>query len=160
MEAGQEGDSKEDENTAILVDENIAKDSYLDAEAFKAHMQEFTDDTPEQYARKIRIIKQRYWNENKHHLEDSDETLSEKQRPHLAPVKISSRIKQLIAVVEATPSGKIQSDLADSRFTMQSTESKGKVSLAQKNQHTILTLARTYNTLGNIIGFIGNRRGA
>ena len=159
MEAGQEGDSKEDENTAILVDKSIAKDSYLDAEAFKAHMQEFTDDTPEQYGRKIRIIKQRYWNENKHYLEETDDTSSEKQRPHLAPVKISRKTKQLIAVIEATPSGKIQSDLADSRFTMQNTESKGKVSLAQKNQHTILTLARTYNTLGNIIGFIGNRRG-
>ena len=157
LEEGREQGNVEDEKTPKLVDPK--HETWLEPNEFKTYMQEFTDDTPEQYGRKIKIIKQRLWNEH-NHLINVDHDDKYDQTARVVPIRINHQSHQTLAVVKASPSGKIQSDLKGSRFAMQDTKTKGKVSLAQKNQTLILTVSKAYNTLGKIIGFIGNKKGA
>ena len=158
MEEGQESDNAEDETTPRLVD--MSDTAYITDEVFQNYIQDYPDEAPEQYVRKIKIIKQRFWNRFKHLLETAPYEADFEQTGRVVAIRIDKQIKQDIAVVKAIPSGELQRDIGStSRFTQQRTKTRGRVTLQQKNQTLLLTLNKSLKTLKSLIDKIGNRRG-
>ena len=155
LEAGKEEEKPKDgtEGKPYLEFDTMKEEQFSDWITNYPNGKTEEDITPEEYKRKIDIIIERFWEENKNYLHLNPTSVKYQNIHNIPLIEIKEGTFKPIVKVRTAPSGEERKK--QSKQTGSGRGTKGKVSLEEKLQTTYLSIQRSFESLQGQVNNIG-----
>jgi len=155
LEAGKEEEESKDEaeGKPYLEFNTMKEEQFSDWITNYPNGKTEEDITPEEYKRKIDIIIERFWEENKNYLHLNPTSVKYQKVHNIPLIEIKEGTFQPMVIVRTAPSGEERKK--QSKQSGSGMATRGKISLQEKLQGTYLNIQRAFESLQGQVNNIG-----